>query len=42
MLRLQVLVFRGLRLKIGMDCGKLRGEINCTSGRMAYRGRFMK
>jgi hypothetical protein len=30
---------RGLRLKVGVDVGRLRGEINCITGRMSYRGR---
>ena len=33
----QVVVFRGLRLKCGLDCGKLQGEINGITGRMSYR-----
>ncbi|KAF5828909.1 nucleotide cyclase [Dunaliella salina] len=32
---------RGLRIKVGLDCGKLKGEINCVTGRMAYRGKYM-
>ena len=35
--RRQVVVFRGLRLKCGLDCGKLQGEINGITGRMSYR-----
>ena len=33
----QVVIFRGLRLKCGLDCGKLQGEINGITGRMSYR-----
>ena len=33
----EVVVFRGLRLKCGLDCGKLQGEINGITGRMSYR-----
>ena len=33
------MLFRGLRLKAGVDMGRLRGEINCITGRMSYRGR---
>ncbi|GIL47993.1 hypothetical protein Vafri_4714 [Volvox africanus] len=36
-----IVVFRGLRLKAGVDMGRLRGEINCVTGRMSYRGRAM-
>ncbi|KAG2494772.1 hypothetical protein HYH03_007016 [Edaphochlamys debaryana] len=36
-----VVLFRGLRLKAGIDVGRLRGEINCITGRMSYRGRAM-
>jgi len=25
---------KGLRIKVGLDCGKLKGEINCMTGRM--------
>lgn len=25
---------RGLRVKVGLDCGALKGEINCVTGRM--------
>ncbi|GFR40647.1 hypothetical protein Agub_g1232 [Astrephomene gubernaculifera] len=37
----EVVLFRGLRLKAGVDMGRLRGEINCITGRMSYRGRAM-
>ncbi|KXZ43981.1 hypothetical protein GPECTOR_76g803 [Gonium pectorale] len=37
----EALLFRGLRLKAGVDMGRLRGEINCITGRMSYRGRAM-
>ena len=36
-LHMQVVVFRGLRLKCGLDCGRLQGEINGITGRMSYR-----
>lgn len=32
-------VYHGLRLKAGLDCGKLKGEINCVTGRMVRTGR---
>ena len=37
----EVVVFRGLRLKCGLDCGKLQGEINGITGRMSYRWEMM-
>ena len=27
----------GLRIKVGLDCGKLKGEINCITGRMVRK-----
>lgn len=30
----EVVAMRGLRLKAGLDCGRLRGEVNCITGRM--------
>lgn len=29
----EVVAMRGLRLKAGLDCGRLRGEINCVTVR---------
>ncbi|GIL47844.1 hypothetical protein Vafri_4494 [Volvox africanus] len=34
-----VVLFRGLRLRIGMDVGWLQGTLSKTSGRISYRGR---
>lgn len=37
----EVVLFRGLRLKTGMDVGHTKAEVNATTGRLAYRGRVM-
>ncbi|MEW5301992.1 MAG: hypothetical protein WDW36_004810 [Sanguina aurantia] len=37
----ETVVFRGLRLKVGIEFGRIHGEINCCSGRMSYRGKVM-
>ncbi len=34
-------LFRGLRLKIGIDVGRVHANVNHVTGRMAYRGRVM-
>ncbi|GFR47140.1 hypothetical protein Agub_g8830 [Astrephomene gubernaculifera] len=35
------LLFRGLRVKAGIDCGPSRAALNGATGRVAYRGRVM-
>ncbi|GIL65763.1 hypothetical protein Vafri_19458 [Volvox africanus] len=35
------LVFRGLRIKSGLDCGDVLARVHATTGRMTYRGRVM-
>jgi len=34
-------VFRGLRLKTGVDTGQVLGEVHAMTGRMTYRGKVM-
>ncbi|GIM11275.1 hypothetical protein Vretimale_14798 [Volvox reticuliferus] len=34
-------LFRGLRVKAGVDCGPARAALNGATGRIAYRGRVM-
>ncbi|GLI65577.1 hypothetical protein VaNZ11_009149 [Volvox africanus] len=34
-------LFRGLRVKAGVDCGLARASLNGATGRIAYRGRVM-
>ncbi|GIL44411.1 hypothetical protein Vafri_1891 [Volvox africanus] len=34
-------LFRGLRVKAGVDCGPARASLNGATGRIAYRGRVM-
>ena len=35
------LLFRGLRLKCGVEMGNVLAEVGAVSGRMTYRGRVM-
>ncbi|MEW5319088.1 MAG: hypothetical protein WDW38_010259 [Sanguina aurantia] len=35
------IVFRGLRLKTGVDTGQVLGEVHAMTGRMTYRGKVM-
>lgn len=37
----QVRLFRGLRLKAGIDVGATKADLHAVSGRMGYRGRVM-
>ncbi len=37
----ETIMLRGLRIRAGLDCGRLHGEIACLTGRMSYRGRYM-
>jgi class 3 adenylate cyclase len=32
---------RGLRLKVGIDVGKVMDSVHAATGRMAYRGKVM-
>ncbi len=34
-----VCIHRGLRVKVGLDCGEVVGEVNALTGRCTYRGR---
>ncbi|KAG2490411.1 hypothetical protein HYH03_011211 [Edaphochlamys debaryana] len=40
-LLVQTVLFRGLRIKAGLDFGSVRASINGATGRAAYRGRVM-
>ncbi|KAJ9532988.1 hypothetical protein QJQ45_018070, partial [Haematococcus lacustris] len=39
--RAKRLLFRGPRLKVGVDVGRVHADINPVTGRMTYRGRVM-
>lgn len=41
MLSHDMLLYRGLRLKLGIDVGQVSGEVHPLTGRMSYRGRVM-
>ncbi|GFH07853.1 guanylate cyclase domain-containing protein, partial [Haematococcus lacustris] len=34
-------LFRGPRLKVGVDVGRIHADVNPVTGRMTYRGRVM-
>ncbi|GLI68043.1 hypothetical protein VaNZ11_012366 [Volvox africanus] len=38
---INTVVFRGLRLKTGVDTGQVLGEVHAMTGRMTYRGKVM-
>ncbi|KAL6749897.1 nucleotide cyclase [Haematococcus lacustris] len=39
--QVNALLFRGLRLKTGLDRGQVLGEVHAMTGRMTYRGKVM-
>ncbi|KAL6755782.1 nucleotide cyclase [Haematococcus lacustris] len=40
-LQVHKLLFRGLRVKVGIDCGPLCADLHAVTGRVTYRGKVM-